>query len=63
MQLWDVNETAQRTKASVAFWRKQIRLRTIPVLRVGRLVRLDPEDVRAFLAARTVPAQSGQGEK
>ena len=63
MELWDVKEVAKQTKASVAFWRKQIHLRNIPIVKVGRLVRIDPEDVRAFLAARTRPARSSEGEK
>jgi excisionase family DNA binding protein len=52
-ELWDVREAAKRTKTSVALWRKLIAQRKIAVVRVGRCVRLDPEHVTAFLAART----------
>jgi excisionase family DNA binding protein len=53
MQLWTLKETAQYTRMSLAFWRKQLWLRTIPSIRVGRSVRLEADDVRAFLNART----------
>ena len=52
-ELWDVREAAKRTKTSVALWRKLIAQRRIAVVRVGRCVRLDPDHVTAFLAART----------
>jgi excisionase family DNA binding protein len=52
-ELWDVREAAKRTKTSVALWRKLIGQRKIAVVRVGRCVRLDPEHVTAFLAARS----------
>ena len=57
MQYWDVKETAGRTRTSEALWRKFIRLRQIPVVKIGRLVRLDPEAVRKFLEERTRPAK------
>ena len=56
MQLWSLPETAETTRASIAFWRKVVYLKHIPVVRVGRLVRLNSEDVLAYLAARTSPA-------
>lgn len=52
-ELWDVREAAKRTKTSVALWRKLIAQRKIGVIRVGRCVRLDPEEVTAFLTSRT----------
>jgi excisionase family DNA binding protein len=52
-ELWDVREAAKRTKTSVALWRKLIAQRKIAIVRVGRCVRLDPEQVSAFLAVRT----------
>ena len=63
MELWDVKGTAQRTKTSEAFWRKVIWLRQIPTIKVGSLVRLNAEDVRAYLAARTRPASHQNGGK
>jgi hypothetical protein len=56
MELWTLKETAQYTRMSLAFWRKQLWLRTVPVIKVGRAVRLEADTVRAFLAARTRPA-------
>ena len=57
MELWTLKETAKNTRMSLAFWRKQLWLRTIPVIKIGRAVRLDAETVRAFLEARTRPAK------
>ncbi len=57
MELWDLKETAKKTHTSEGFWRKQVRLRTLPVIRVGRCVRFDSDAVRTFLAARTRPAK------
>jgi hypothetical protein len=57
MELWTLKETARNTRMSLAFWRKQLWLRTIPVIKIGRSVRLDADTVHAFLAARTRPAK------
>jgi len=57
MELWTLKDTAKYTRMSLAFWRKQLWLRTIPVIKIGRAVRLDPDMVRAFLEARTRPAK------
>ena len=56
MKLLSLQEVAERTSSSLGFWRKQVLLRRIPVVKLGRLVRLNPEDVAAFLAERTRPA-------
>jgi len=58
MELWNLPEVAKRTSTSVAFWRKQVLLRQIPVIKIGRLVRLNPEHVLSYLAARTRPAKA-----
>ena len=60
MKLLRLQEVAESTSSSVAFWRKQVLLRTISVVKVGRLVRLRPEDVAAFLKERTHPAREAQ---
>ena len=57
MALWNVKETARQTGTSEAFWRKMISKREISVIKVGRLVRLDPEVVHAYLSAHTRPAR------
>ena len=56
MELLKLDEVAKRTCTSTGFWRKQVLLRRIAVFKVGRCVRLDAEDVRAFLAVRSRPA-------
>jgi excisionase family DNA binding protein len=61
MELWTLKETAKYTRMSLAFWRKQLWLRTIPAIKIGRAVRLDADTVRAFLEARTRPAQTRRG--
>ena len=53
MELLTLQEVARRTSTSVAFWRRQVAQRRIPFVKVGRLVRLMPEAVSNFLAART----------
>ena len=59
MELWTLQEVARRTSTSVAFWRKEVLHRRIPVVKVGRLVRLNPEAVRSYVASRTRPANGG----
>jgi excisionase family DNA binding protein len=56
MELLSLQEVAKTTHTSIAFWRKQVHLRRIAVVKVGRLVRLRPEDLHSFLAAGTRPA-------
>jgi hypothetical protein len=56
MELWTLKETGSKTRMSEAFWRKQVLNRAIPVIKIGRAVRLDADSVRAFLAARVRPA-------
>jgi excisionase family DNA binding protein len=67
MGLLSAKQTAIRTEASESFWRKQILLKTIPVVRVGRLVRIDERDLEAWLAARrspeSVPAENRRASK
>jgi excisionase family DNA binding protein len=57
MELWQLQETAKRTGTSVSLWRKIARRREIPVIKIGRSVRLNAADVVAYLAARTSPAK------
>ncbi len=58
MELWTLQEAAKRTSTSVGFWRKQVFLRQIPVVKVGRLVRVRAEDVASWVAIRTRPTQA-----
>jgi excisionase family DNA binding protein len=47
-----VEEAAERSQLSVAFWRREIARGAIPVMRFGRSVRIDEADFMAHLAAR-----------
>jgi hypothetical protein len=57
MELWTLKETASKTRMSEAYWRKQVLLRRIPVIKIGRCVRLDADAVRSFLTASVRPAE------
>ena len=64
VEFLSVDELARRTNTSPAFWRKRILLREIPVVKVGRLVRLDTEVVSRWLSERVRPANPrGTGKK
>jgi hypothetical protein len=56
VELWTLKETANKTRMSEAYWRKQVLLRRIPVIKIGRCVRLDADVVRSFLAEGVRPA-------
>ncbi len=43
-------------------WRSWIRVGKIPVIRLGRRVRVAEEDYRRFLAENRVPAREGEGK-
>ncbi len=43
-------------------WRAWIRLGRVPVIRLGRRVRVAEEDYRRFLAENRVPARDGDGD-
>lgn len=47
-KLLSLPEVAERTSTSVAFWRKAISRKAVPIVKVGRLTRLREEDVDAF---------------
>lgn len=63
MELWKIEEAAKQTRTSVALWRKLIRQKKVPVVRIGRCVRLDPEHVRAYIASRTQRASVSEPPK
>jgi excisionase family DNA binding protein len=50
-RLLSVTECAGRTGTSVALWRKLIARRSLPVHRIGRLVRVSEADLQALLRA------------
>jgi excisionase family DNA binding protein len=43
-----VDEVADLTSMSVPFWRREIRLRRIPVTRFGRAIRISEADLDAY---------------
>jgi excisionase family DNA binding protein len=47
-KLLSLNEVAERTLTSVAFWRKAVSRKSVPIVKIGRLTRLREEDVNAF---------------
>lgn len=53
MELFAIQQIAERTGTSVSFWRAIIRKGELPVIRLGRLIRLDGDDVREFLSRNT----------
>lgn len=59
--LLDVPAAAARLNISERHLRELIYRREVPYLKVGRLVRFDPNDLEAWLAARRVPAGPGRG--
>ncbi|WP_181156578.1 helix-turn-helix domain-containing protein [Microbacterium sp. MYb66] len=57
--LWDVNETAAATGLAPRYVRKIIDERRLPVVKIGRYVRLRPADVREYIAASTLAPTTG----
>lgn len=55
--LLTVYDCARLAANSVAFWRKVIHHRLIPVVRVGRSVRIRRRDFEAFLRSGAQPAR------
>ena len=54
--LWDANDVARYLKVSRSWVYHRCEAGTLPCLRVGGLVRFDPEAIRAFARGET-PAQ------
>lgn len=55
--LWDVVDAASATGLSVRYVRRLIAERRLPVVRIGRLVRIRPDDMRTFISENTRPAE------
>jgi excisionase family DNA binding protein len=49
-------EAAERSQTTVAFWRKVVQRRGIPVVKIGRLTRIRVEDFERFLRDGYRPA-------
>ena len=52
-QMLTVDDVAERTNMSKAFWRREIRLKGIPVTRFGRAIRISDTDLDAYAAQRS----------
>ena len=52
-QMLTVDDVAERTNMSKAFWRREIRLKRIPVTRFGRAIRISDTDLDAYAAQRS----------
>ncbi len=50
-RLLTLQECADRTSTTLRWWRRAVFERRIPVVKLGRLVRIAEEDLAAFLAA------------
>ncbi len=55
--LWDVEAAASATGLRVRYVRKLIAERRVPVVKLGRLVRIRPADLVAYIEASTLPVQ------
>jgi excisionase family DNA binding protein len=59
MELWTEEQFAQHAKISRSTIQKmRVRGNSCPYLKVGRLVRYNPEDVQAWLASRVTTSTS-----
>jgi excisionase family DNA binding protein len=56
-QLLNVQDVAAKTRTTVSYWRKLISQRRIPVVKIGRLIRLRAEDVERVLRDGYRPAR------
>jgi excisionase family DNA binding protein len=56
-QLLTIEQAADRLSVSVRNIRHQIYRRQIPIVKVGRLVRIDEEDLQDFIERGRVPAE------
>lgn len=54
--LWDVADTASATGLRPRYIQQIIAERRLPVVKIGRYVRVRPADVREFIRANTIPA-------
>jgi excisionase family DNA binding protein len=57
--LIDIAELERRTAIKQATLRKYVVQRKIPFVKIGRLVRLDPPEIEAWIAERKVPVLKG----
>ncbi len=58
-RLLTLAECAEITNTSLRWWRTAVFERRVPVVHLGRLVRIDERDLEAYLAANRQPAREG----
>jgi excisionase family DNA binding protein len=51
MYLWTINELSSSTKLAISTLRHYVSDGLIPVVRIGRAVRFDPDEIKAWVAA------------
>jgi excisionase family DNA binding protein len=56
-QLLKIEEAADRLRVSVRNIRHQIYRRKIPIVKIGRLVRIDERDLQDFIERGRIPAE------
>ena len=61
MPLLDVKELDRRSGISMHTWRLWLRQGRLPVIRVGRLVRVDERDYETFIQACRTEKVNGRG--
>ncbi len=59
--LLTVEDLERRTQVSRFTWRSWIRQGKVPVVRIGRRVRVAEEDLQQFLAQSRTPAREATG--
>ncbi len=57
-KLYTVKETATRHGMSVPFWRREIQLKHIDIIKVGKAVRITDEAVEKFFASYSTSVES-----
>jgi excisionase family DNA binding protein len=61
--LINVDELAGWLGIEVVFVRRLIAERRIPFVKIGRLVRFDPEEITAWIDGRRVPAEAEPSQR
>jgi len=62
-RLLTVNQCAELTATTPAFWRKLLCRRAIPCVKVGRLTRIRQSDLEAWLRLGLRPLVSSRGRQ
>lgn len=57
--LWDIDAVADRLGVRVRYVRRLVAERRIPYLKLGRLLRFDPDEIDAWLNEARRPSQAG----